>query len=195
MTELSHNPLTGERLRWHVTSQETDGRFARAEVWTEPGGGVPDLHLHPWSEERFEVLSGALDFTCGARRSRVAAGGSVRLPAGVPHGWAVHGDQEAHFFVEIEDPRGTDELLETVFALARETCRRRRSRMSLPATGALLDGHLDLARPCFPPLAVLRVLVPLLARVARITGDAARVERARAEARGRLATPPLPVAA
>jgi uncharacterized cupin superfamily protein len=45
----------------------------------------PPVHLHPSSEESFNVLEGELEFFIDGEWSAVGAGGSATVPAGVPH--------------------------------------------------------------------------------------------------------------
>ncbi len=42
------NPVTGERLVFHRTSEETGGEYCRFEVYIEPGGAVAAAHVHPF---------------------------------------------------------------------------------------------------------------------------------------------------
>lgn len=89
-------PLTGRR-RWHVTAAETGGRLARAEHWAPAGSGTGAPHVHD-SEERLEVLAGAVDAHIGDRVLTLAAGDAVCVPAGVAHSWTAGTD--AHLFLE-----------------------------------------------------------------------------------------------
>ena len=52
----------------------------------EPGQSVA-FHRHPDGDEVFYVLTGKADFTVGKETARVEAGGLVRAPAGIFHGW------------------------------------------------------------------------------------------------------------
>jgi quercetin dioxygenase-like cupin family protein len=49
-----------------------------------PEGAGPPPHAHAW-DEAFYVIQGLIDFNCGGRESRVAAGGFVHVPAGTVH--------------------------------------------------------------------------------------------------------------
>lgn len=186
--DISINPASGERLRWHVRSSDTDGRMVRLELWCAPGGGVPSLHVHPRSEERFEVLAGRLRVQLGDRVLTAGAGEHLTLPAGIPHKWLVDGDEEAHVFVEVDAPGAFEEQIETLFALGRRGVARRGGELPPLAVACVVRGHMEdghLASPL--PLAAQRAMVEVLAGVARLTGVAREVDAARAEARERLA--------
>ena len=61
------NPVTGEVLIFHRTSQETDGEAVLVETIVRPGGFVAAAHVHPYQTERFEVLEGHLGLRVGDR--------------------------------------------------------------------------------------------------------------------------------
>ena len=52
-------------------------------------GTGPPLHVHHHDDEAWHVLEGTLNFRLGSgeRRIEVQAGGTVFVPAGVPHTW------------------------------------------------------------------------------------------------------------
>ena len=176
MTTTLHtteNPVTGERFRWHLTSEQTGGELVRAEVWVRPGGGVFVEHLHPHSEERFEVLSGRLILERAGEQSVVLAGERAAIPARVAHRWRNGGDEELHLFIEAHDPHGFDAMIEDVFAAARAGATDERGRLKLLTAAALMRRHAESIRATSPPPAVQRVIIPPLALMARALGQAA----------------------
>jgi quercetin dioxygenase-like cupin family protein len=99
-------PLTGEPLPEPIqTSLGFRGRFLPSadpgvlagESWVGPGGGAGPLHRHLRSSERFEVIDGAITVRIGRRSQVIHAGGTFTIPAGAPHTFFNHTDQEAHF--------------------------------------------------------------------------------------------------
>jgi mannose-6-phosphate isomerase-like protein (cupin superfamily) len=176
--QIIENPVTGERFRWHLTSSDTDGRLARAEVWVRPGGGVFVEHLHPHSEERFEVLGGRLILEVDGE-SRVLVGGErTRFRAGVPHMWRNGGDEELHLFIEVHDPLGFEDMIEDAFGAARAGQTDARGRPKLLPGAVMLRSHAQSTRPTSPPARVQRLLVPPLALLARVLGRGPRAARA-----------------
>jgi quercetin dioxygenase-like cupin family protein len=163
---IIENPVTGERLRWHLRPGETGGRLARAELWVSPGGGVFVEHVHPHSDERFQVLRGRMVLEA-AGETRVLLGEERgRVAAGIPHRWRNGGDEELHLFIEVDDPRGFDEMIEDAFAAARAGQTDGNGRLKPLAAAAFLRAHARNTRPTSPPLLVQRLLVPPLALVA-----------------------------
>ena len=64
--ETIENPITGERVVFRRTAADTKGEAVAVEVFVEPHGFVAARHVHPNQEERFEILSGALELRLGA---------------------------------------------------------------------------------------------------------------------------------
>ena len=175
--QITANPITGERFRWHLTERETDGRMARAEVWVRAGGGVPVEHFHPYSEERFEVLEGRMVLECAGEARVLLAGECARVPAGTPHRWCNGGPEELHLFVEVGDPHGFEDMIEDAFAAAREGRTNAAGRMKLLPGAAFAQRHHDSLRVTSPPPAVQSLLLPplaLLGRMTAATGDGSR---------------------
>ena len=171
MDQISENPVTGERLRWHLRSCETGGRLARAEMWVRPGGGVFVEHLHPKSEERFEVVRGRMILELG-HEARVLLGGErARVPCGSAHRWRNGGEEELHLYIEVHDPLGFDDMIDDAFAAARAGRTGRTGRLKLLPGAAFLRSHARAFRPTSPPVCVQRLIVPPLALAARLLGQ------------------------
>ena len=169
--QITANPVTGERFRWHLTERDTDGRLARAEVWVAAGGGVPVEHFHPHSEERFEVLDGRMILECGGKSRVLLAGECAHVPAGTPHRWRNGGANELHLFVEVTEPHGFEDMIEDAFAAARGGKTNGAGRMKLLAGAAFARRHFDSLRVTSPPPAVQPFLLPPLALMAAATGE------------------------
>jgi mannose-6-phosphate isomerase-like protein (cupin superfamily) len=168
--QIIDNPVTGERFRWHLTSGDTGGRLARAEVWVRPGGGVFVEHLHPDSEERFEVLHGRMIVEVDGEPRVVLGGETARVPPGVAHKWRNGGNEKLHLIIDVHNPRGFEDMIEDAFAAARAGQTDRAGRLKLLPGAAFLRAHAANTRPTYPPLPLQRVLVPTLGLLARVLG-------------------------
>jgi mannose-6-phosphate isomerase-like protein (cupin superfamily) len=123
------NQVTGERLVFLKTSQETNGELVVVEAFVQPTGFVASAHLHPYQEERFHVLRGTVGFRL--HRSSIYAGPGQRItvPAGTPHKFWNAGEDEAHFECEIRPALQFEQLIETMFGLAAD---RKTNRKGMP---------------------------------------------------------------
>lgn len=169
--EIIDNPVTGERFRWHLTEADTGGRLVRAEVWVRPGGGVRAEHFHPHSEERFEVLDGRMTLESGGRTHVLLGGDRDRVAPRVPHRWCNAGDEELHLFIEVEDPRGFEDMIEDGFrSVARGEWRN--GQMKLLPGAAWVRRHSESIVVTSPPPWLQRVIVPPLAGLHRLVSRA-----------------------
>ena len=168
MRSLVENPVTGERFRWHLTSAETGGRLARAEVWVRPGGGVSVKHFHPHSSERFEVLSGRMCVESGGKERVLLGGDCLLVPAGAAHRWRNAGEEELHLFIEVTPPSGFEDMIEDAFLAAQRGDTAPDGRMKLLPAVVFARKHWEAIRVTSPPPWLQRLIVPPLVLVGRI---------------------------
>lgn len=83
--QLDFHPGMG--MRWEVTRGVADAspEMFEATNWLDPQMPGPPVHVHPNSEESFEVLEGALDVQVDGEWSTITAGQTATVAAGVPH--------------------------------------------------------------------------------------------------------------
>ncbi len=98
------------------------GEALAAVEFTHPPGYATPRHVHHKADEAFYVIEGSLRGFCGDRTWRATKGGFVWLPRGIPHGYAVDGDETLRtlaitvpagfdaFVVEASDPAETRTL-------------------------------------------------------------------------------------
>ena len=89
--------------------ENADGPIAFVEVWV-PAGSGPPMHVHPGTEEAYQVLSGELDVLDGERTFRVRPGDFVLVPPGVPHAYRIVGTAPARMLFLLRPPAAPDGL-------------------------------------------------------------------------------------
>ncbi len=116
------NPVTGHRIIFRKTTQETNGELLQMDWFGRTGWKAGPIHVHSFQEERFEVLSGTLgSHVAGVERSHKAGDEVVVVPAGVKHTAWNEGEEEVHALVEFRPAWVRSEtMLETVFGLAQD---------------------------------------------------------------------------
>jgi quercetin dioxygenase-like cupin family protein len=146
-----HNPITGEHILFHRTSDETEGELVEFDVVLRPGGvisGFPHRHRHP---EAFHVTSGRFTgWIAGQGFFTAVPGDRVKVPANTDHIVGNGGLTSARARVEVRPAYHFDRFLETVFALS--------SGQSPPGRGRL-RGMVDAARMA-RELALMPAIVP-----------------------------------
>jgi mannose-6-phosphate isomerase-like protein (cupin superfamily) len=81
------NPVAGDRMIFHETSADSEGRRLVFELVLAPGAHGPPEHIHLHQEERFRVISGRIGAKIDGRESVLDPDDEVTVPAGVKHTW------------------------------------------------------------------------------------------------------------
>ena len=80
-------------------SEVQDGNGAALMEYATRKGEEPPNHTHNTEDEMFYVLEGAITFRCGEATFDLEKGGFVFLPAGIEHGYTIHGDDPVRLIV------------------------------------------------------------------------------------------------
>jgi quercetin dioxygenase-like cupin family protein len=80
--DVIDDPVTGQRIVFEATAQETDGEALRLRASGEPKGFFAQEHLHPRQSELHEVVSGQLELSLAGRKRLLGPGDAVVFPAG-----------------------------------------------------------------------------------------------------------------
>jgi quercetin dioxygenase-like cupin family protein len=166
------NPLTGLRTVFRKTAQETGGELLQVDWIGEPGWTTGPDHVHPRQEERFEVLSGKLGLRVEGVERVHGEGEVIVAPAGCAHAaWNAGSDDKVHVLVDFRPALRTETAFETLAELARDGKTTKAGAPRNPLLLALILRHYEeeiyFVRP---PLAVQRVILGVLAEVARLLG-------------------------
>jgi mannose-6-phosphate isomerase-like protein (cupin superfamily) len=114
------NRLTGERVTFLLTTDETNGECVRIRNTTFAGSQGVVLHYHLTYTETFEVLEGRLDMSVGSNDSHLAlaAGSSAFVPLKTAHRFWNSSSEPVVFEVEIRPARNFEKALRAQFGLA-----------------------------------------------------------------------------
>jgi quercetin dioxygenase-like cupin family protein len=157
------NDVTGERISFRRTAEDTAGELLEFDMALAPDGHVPGAHVHPEQEERFEIQSGTMRFRLGRKRMLAGPGEVVVVPAGTVHRFENAGDDEARVRVQVRPALDMEQLLETSATLAREGATNAKG-MPKPLHLALFVRRFEReVRAPFPPPAIVRLLLAPLA--------------------------------
>ncbi len=164
------NPVTGERLRFLETSQETNGEYVLVECTVQPSGFVAAAHVHPRQTERFEIEAGVLGFRVDGQDVLARAGDTLVVEPGSAHTFWNAGETEARFVCEVRPALQFERLLETMFALANDG-RTNRNGMPNPLRLAVIaNAHFEDVRLPFPPAWLQKAGLALGAPLGRLLG-------------------------
>jgi quercetin dioxygenase-like cupin family protein len=106
--ELDFHPVMG--MRWEITrsTEETDGELFETTSWLDARSSRPPFHVHPNTEESFEVIEGSLDVCKDGEWTTLQSGETSIIPAGVPHTLRNASDEPAKIVMRIR-PAGRSE--------------------------------------------------------------------------------------
>jgi mannose-6-phosphate isomerase-like protein (cupin superfamily) len=164
------NPVTGERLVFHRTSAETGGEAVVVECILQPNAAVAAAHVHPFQEERFEVLRGTVGFKVGRDKTLAGPGRRLTVPAGHAHKFWNAGEEEASFVCEIRPALQFEQLIETMFALAADGKTNRKGMPNPLRLAVIANEHFDTVRLPFPPAWMQKTGLVLGAPFGRLLG-------------------------
>ena len=107
--------LDGSSVTEHVGGEQTGGALALLEFRIQPGYPVPPPHIHEREDEITYVIEGALEVTIADQTRTLRAGESIMKPRGVPHAFAIAGEQPVRF-LETITPAGFERYFRAVAA-------------------------------------------------------------------------------
>jgi mannose-6-phosphate isomerase-like protein (cupin superfamily) len=168
--DVIENPVTGERLLFLETSQETNGEYVLVECTVQPNGFVAAAHVHPKQSERFEVEQGTMGFRLDGTDVAVGPGETVVVPAGTAHKFWNAGDTEARFVCEVRPALQFERLLETMFALANDGKTSKRGMPNPLRLAVIANAHFEDVRLPFPPAWLQKAGLAMGAPLGRLLG-------------------------
>jgi quercetin dioxygenase-like cupin family protein len=112
------NPISGERVVFRRTAEDTAGELLEMDVhWERPGRRAPE-HRHPQMEERWEVIAGNACFRIGGVEQTGGPGDTAVAPPGVTHEAWNPGEEPAHVRIQMRPALRWEQFVERLFALA-----------------------------------------------------------------------------
>lgn len=97
-------------ILFKVLPRETSNGLFVIEHMNLVNGGPP-LHMHPYQEEYFYLISGEVRFALGDQRLVLRAGDSVLGPRGIPHTFAAVEGKPSHMLIAFSPAGKMEEFL------------------------------------------------------------------------------------
>lgn len=173
------NPVTGERIEFRETADETNGSAVRFDYYLEPGGFATGRldHVHPRQEERFDIRAGRLGVRIDGDEWTATPGTRFSVLPETPHTVWNDGDEVMHAVIEIRPALEIEAFFETAFGLASEG---RANRWGIPGPlqlAVLVDECRDEIYFDVVPASIQRGLFAIIAPIGRAAGYRARYPR------------------
>jgi quercetin dioxygenase-like cupin family protein len=164
------NPRTGQRMKFLKTSHDTSGEYLQIDCFNSPGGVKEPEHIHPFQENRFEVISGSLMFCIAGKERRVEAGESLSIPPRVAHYFWNSGNQEVHYIQEFRPALRSEFFFEALFDLARQGKLNEKGTANPLLMAVFIPLFWNEIRVTQPPEVIQKIFFGLLAPVSRLLG-------------------------
>ena len=164
------NPVTGERLTFLKTSRETDGELVLIEAVVRPDGFVAARHVHPYQNERFEVISGRLTMTAGRKKIELGPGESYTVEPGTAHKFENKGDVDVCFRCEVRPALSFEALIETMYGLAADGKTNKKGMPNPLRLAVIARYHFDHVRLPVVPQALQKLALSMGAPLGRLAG-------------------------
>ncbi len=116
------NSVTGERVTFLATAEETNGEYVRIRNETSAGAPGVVMHYHLAYTEAFEVLQGSLDVCLASKDNHLvlAEGESVFVPLNTAHRFWNPSTEPVVFEVEIRPARNFEKAIRAQFGLVKD---------------------------------------------------------------------------
>ncbi|HEX9246783.1 MAG TPA: cupin domain-containing protein [bacterium] len=165
------SPVTGEKMTFLVTGNESTGQLLRIDMSVRPGGFVAAEHVHPLQQERFLIKAGQITLRIRENEQHYKTGDEVTIPVGTPHVWWNGGREELRVVLEFRPAGRFDQFITSFFALAHagKTDARGLPR-NLLQLAVTFRAYRDVIYGTRPPLAVQKVLFAVLDPIGRFLG-------------------------
>jgi quercetin dioxygenase-like cupin family protein len=165
------NPVTGERVTFLKSAKDTGGEVVVIDTTVAPGGFVAAEHIHPYQSERFEILSGEVEFKRGKEIVVAKPGEVVIVEPGTPHHFRnLSDEEEIRFRAEVRPALSFETFLETMYGLAADGKTNKKGLPNPFRLAVIMNEQFDLVRLPFPPVWVQRTGLALGAPLGRLLG-------------------------
>jgi quercetin dioxygenase-like cupin family protein len=146
------------------------------ECFVKPSGFVAAAHVHPYQQERFQVIDGSVMFRIDGQELPAEPGDCVLVAAGRKHQFWNAGEEEARFACEVRPALQFEQLIETMFSLAQAGKTNRKGMPNPMRLAVIARAHFDTVRLPFPPVWMQQVGLLLGAPLGRLLGYRATYE-------------------
>lgn len=165
--EVIEHPVTGEKMIFRQTAQETNGTLLQIDLFVEPHGFVAGEHIHPLQEERFKIRSGNVQLRVKGHEQKFGEGEDAIIPPGTPHVWWNSGDTELHVVIEFLPALNIETFFENFFGLGKDGKTDRQGRPNPFQAAVMFQAFKDEMRL---PLMPFGLLFPVLVPIGRLLG-------------------------
>jgi mannose-6-phosphate isomerase-like protein (cupin superfamily) len=159
--QLDFHPAMG--MRWEITrsTEDTSGELFESTHWYDAREPGPLVHVHPNTEDSFEVIEGALEVCVDGQWRSLQAGETVTVPRGVAHTFRNASDKPVKVVSRIQPAGRSEAFFRDMHRLIHEGKIKRlppKEPRSAIYAAMLIDAYPDEIRVTKPPNGVFKAL-------------------------------------
>jgi mannose-6-phosphate isomerase-like protein (cupin superfamily) len=159
--QLDFHPVFGEL--WEITksTEDTSGELFESMLWLDPHMPGPPPHIHPDTEESFELLEGSLDVFKDGEWTTLKPGESATVPPNFRHTFRNSSDQTTKLVIRVQPAGRSEEFFRGMHGLIAEGKLKRippKDPRSLIYVGMLFSEYQDWTHPTGPLNSVMKTL-------------------------------------
>jgi len=170
--DVLKNP-NGARLIFRKTAADTNGELLEVEMTYRPDSAKPPEHYHPYQEEHFQVLVGAVFTVIDGIDKTYLPGENFSVPIAVPHWMRNTSEEEGRVIWQTLPAMRTETFFETMWGLAADG----KGNPGLLQMAVLGQAYADQFRLTSPPYGLQRFLFYILAPIGKLLGYKAEYPR------------------
>ncbi len=163
------NAVAGDSVTFVATRQDGSPSLV-LDMTTIAGAPGPPEHVHPRSNELFQVQEGAIVVEVDGASHTLTTGQSLTVRAGVPHKFASHPQLDGRTRVTLDMPGRMEDLLVTFYELARAGRVDATGKPSMQQIAVTVSQLTDDIRPTIAPWLAQRFMFALLGPLGRRRG-------------------------
>jgi quercetin dioxygenase-like cupin family protein len=163
------NAVAGDTVTFLATIEDGSPTLV-ADMTTVAGAPGPPEHIHPHSDEHFEVRDGAIVVELEGVPHTLEAGERITAPAGARHKFASHPDKSGRTTVTMDVPGRLEDFLVTFYELARAGRLGPDGKPSMQQIAVTFSQLADDMRATIAPWPAQRLMFAVLAPIGRRRG-------------------------
>lgn len=169
--DIIENPVIGDKLKFLVTSADSNGELLKVHLWNKAGAQGPPEHLHPIQTETFTIVSGTVGFKCNGQEKILTAGQSITAQKNEMHKFWTIGDEPSEMTVELRPALRSEFFLETWYSLAEKgKVKKDSTPRSFLQFMTILDGYYGEAFVAGPPILIQKWMARIFGGLGKMMG-------------------------
>lgn len=164
------NVRTGQRMTFLKTWLETNGTQLQIECESPISNTREHLHIHPYQENKFQILSGELTFLIDGKIMKIKKGEEVSIPKNIAHEFWNDGNENALYIQEFFPALKIDQLFETFFALARDGKLNKKGKPNIFQASLIMLHFQNELRLAKPKWLLQKMVFSILAPIGKLLG-------------------------